>query len=172
MNLLVAAPLWLILLLIGAITVAAIEDAIRLRIHNVTCAMIAAGAVGAMIAVGPTLALWQNLLVCAIILALGTAAFAGGLFGGGDVKLLAAIGLWLDLRGGSMLFMAVLLAGGLVAVAYLAANMLRRSNPGLRSRRIPYGIAIALGTLLTLTAARMPPPASAHSAQVGVSVSR
>jgi prepilin peptidase CpaA len=172
MNLLVAAPLWLILVLIGAITVAAIEDAIRLRIHNVTCAIVAAGGVGAMIAVGPTLGLWQNVLVCAIILALGTAAFAGGLLGGGDVKLLAAIGLWLDLRGGSMLFMAVLLAGGLVAVAYLVANMLRSGNPDVQSRRIPYGIAIALGTLLTVTAARTPPAASAHSAQIGISVSR
>jgi prepilin peptidase CpaA len=166
MNLLVAAPVWLILVLIGAITAAAIEDAIRLRIHNATCAIVAAGAVAAMIAVGPTLALWQNMLVCAIILALGTAAFAGGLFGGGDVKLLASIGLWLDLKGGSILFMAVLLAGGLVAVAYLVANMLRRNNPSVRSRRVPYGMAIALGTLLTVTAARTPPPASAHSAPV------
>lgn len=172
MNLLAAAPIWLILVLIGATAAAAIEDAVRLRINNITCAIIAAGAVGAMIAVGPSIALWQNMVVCAVILSLGTAAFAGGLFGGGDVKLLAAIGLWLDLKAGSVLFMAVLLAGGLVAVAYLIANMLRSSNPGVRSRRVPYGLAIALGTLLTVTAARQPPPANAHSAQVERPVAR
>lgn len=172
MNLVAAAPVWLILVLIGATTAAALEDAIRLRINNITCAVIAAGAIGAMIAVGPSIALWQNFVVCAVILALGTAAFAGGLFGGGDVKLLAAIGLWLDLKGGSILFMAVLLAGGIVAVAYLVANMLRSSNAGVRSRRVPYGMAIALGTLLTVTAARTPPAAHAHSAQVARQVDR
>lgn len=172
MNLLAAAPVWLVLILIAATAAAAIEDAIRLRINNVTCAIIAAGAVGAMIAVGPSIVLWQNFVVCAVILALGTAAFAGGLFGGGDVKMLAAIGLWLDLKGGSILFMAVLLAGGLVAVAYLIANMLRRSNPDVRSRRVPYGLAIAFGTLLTVTAARTPPQANAHSAPVTTLVAR
>jgi len=167
-NLIAAAPVWLVWILVGAIAAAAIEDSIRLRISNVTCAIVAGAAVAAMLATGPSLALWQNFTLFAIIMVLGTAAFAAGLFGGGDVKLLAAIGLWLDLRGGLFLLAAVLLAGGMVAIAYLAASLVRRSNlRAARTRRVPYGIAIALGTLIAVSVARVQPALNSPSAELG-----
>jgi len=149
-NLIAFAPPWVIWALIVALAAAAVEDGLRFRISNLTSAIIACGAVATMIAVGPSFAVWQNVVLMLVILAVGTAAFGAGLFGGGDVKLFAAVGLWLDLRGGLALVSAILLAGGGVAIAYLAARLVRRPAGALRDRRVPYGIAIALGTVAVI----------------------
>lgn len=155
MNLMAVAPAWLIWCLVAVLIAAAVEDAVRLRIRNLTCGLVAAGALVAMAATGPSLSLWQNFLVFALILSLGTGAFVAGLFGGGDVKLLATIGLWLDLRGGLLMVAAVLVSGGIVAIGYLTIGLLRRRPKApSNSRRVPYGVAIALGALLSLFLAR------------------
>jgi prepilin peptidase CpaA len=155
MNLISTAPIWLVWILVAAIAAAAVEDALRLRISNLTCAVVALTALVAMAFATPSTALLQNFALFAVILIVGTFAFSAGLFGGGDIKLLAATGLWLDLRGGLLLIIAVLLAGGLVAIAYIAANLLRRRAEGsLKSRRVPYGIAIAIGALLAIAVSR------------------
>jgi prepilin peptidase CpaA len=149
MNLVVGAPWWLIAILILALLAAAIEDALRLRISNVTCAIVLFAALMAMGVHGFSLALWQNALVCIAILAIGTPAFSFGWLGGGDIKLLAAIGLWLNLSAAAGLIAAVFLAGGLVAIAYIAARRLSRrgQQSRARDRRVPYGVAIVIGAL-------------------------
>ena len=148
MNLVSAAPLWLLVVLGCAMAAAAIEDALRLRISNVTTLVVLIGAIIAALVVGPSWALWQNVAVFAVILLLGTVAFSAGWLGGGDVKLLAAAGLWLDLRSALGFLAAVFLCGGLVAFCYVVSRPFRRKPmAGWKSRRIPYGIAIALGAL-------------------------
>ena len=97
MNLAVEAPQWLALLLTVLLLAAAAEDSVRLRISNVTVLLVMVTAVIAAVVVGPELALWQNVAVFAALLAVGTLMFAAGKLGGGDVKLLAAVGLWFDL---------------------------------------------------------------------------
>ena len=92
MNLIVGAPQWIVVLLFLALIAAAIEDALRLRISNITCAAVVILAVVAMAYHGFTLSLWQNVVVFIAILVLGTPAFAAGWFGGGDVKLFAGLG--------------------------------------------------------------------------------
>lgn len=75
------------------------------------------------------------------------ALFVLDLMGGGDVKLLAALTMWL--RPGDLLPMlyATALVGGLLGVAMLiAARLRRRPTPS-----IPYGVAIATGALLLLS---------------------
>ena len=156
MNLVATAPLWLIAVLGCAMLAAAIEDAARFRISNLTCLVVLVGAIAAAVIAGPSLMLWQNGAVFLAILVLGTVAFSAGLLGGGDVKLFAAAGLWFDLRSAVTFVPMVFLAGGLVAVAYLLARPFRRSAGGRESRRVPYGIAIALGTLaLIVTSSSM-----------------
>lgn len=146
MNLISLAPLWLLALLACVLAAAAIEDAARFRISNMFPLGVAAGAFIAAAFHGPSLDLWQNAVVLIAILALGTAAFAAGLLGGGDVKLLAAIGLWLDLRSAVTLVALVFIAGGILALVYLAVRLAR--GRGLdRKGRVPYGIAIGLGAL-------------------------
>lgn len=145
MSLIAAAPSWLVWGLCFALVVAAVEDAARLKISNVTTLLVLLGAVAAAIIEGPAIALWQNVAVFLIILVLGTAAFARGLFGGGDVKLFAAAGLWFDLRSAVAFVAIVFMSGGVVAIAYLLSRPLRRSSGTTKNARIPYGIAIALG---------------------------
>ena len=95
---------WLLALLAAALAAAAIEDAIRLRISNATCLVVLVAAIVAMALHGFPLALWQNLVVFLVLLVLGTLVFATGKVGGGDVELLACLGLWVisaPLRGWS-----------------------------------------------------------------------
>jgi prepilin peptidase CpaA len=147
MNLIVGAPWWLIAFVTLVLAAAAIEDAARLRISNLTCAAVAVGAFIAVAVHGFSPALWQNLLVCLAIFAVGTAMFGAGLLGGGDVKLFAALGLWFNLSAAAGLMAAVFLAGGVIALIFIIG---RRIVPGnrsadVRSGKIPYGLAIVAG---------------------------
>lgn len=127
---------------------AAVEDGARLRISNLTSLVVVLGAIAAAMVGGPTWSLWQNVAVFLIVLALGTLAFSAGWLGGGDVKLFAAAGLWFDLSSALWFVAAVFLAGGVVAVCYLLSRPFRRTAAGGRmNRRVPYGIAIAIGAL-------------------------
>jgi prepilin peptidase CpaA len=153
MNLIAGAPFWLFALLILVLAAAAIEDAVRLRISNATCLAVAAGAILAVALQGFSPGLWQNAAVFVLILGLGTAAFSAGVLGGGDVKLLAGLGLWVDFRGAVALISVVFLAGGVLAVLYLASRAIVRAND-MKSRRIPYGIAIAMGAVLAFALQR------------------
>jgi prepilin peptidase CpaA len=150
------APAWLTLIFALLLIAGAAEDAARLRISNLTCALILAGGVAAIVILGPQVAAWQNFAVFAVLLAVGMPLFAAGKLGGGDVKLLAATGLWFDIQGGLLMLVTVLLAGGVLALLVLALRMFNWSETALSRVQllnagsgIPYGVAIAVGTLLT-----------------------
>ena len=85
MNLTAEAPQWLALILAILLIAAAVEDAVRLRISNLTVGLVLGAAIGAAITVGFDLRLWQNLVVFLVLLAVGTPMFAAGRLGGGDV---------------------------------------------------------------------------------------
>ena len=150
MNLVTGAPVWLALLLLVTLIAAVTEDASRLRISNVTCLAVLVEAIVAMTIEGFSTDLWQNWVALLCVLVVGTAAFAARLLGGGDVKLLAALALWLDLKHLVWLIAAVFIAGGLIALVYLTTRLVTSGVAGIRQkdRRIPYGIAIAAGALL------------------------
>lgn len=155
MNLPVLAPEWLYLLLLACLAAAAGEDAVRLRISNVTSGAIALLAVASVAIGGPDWDLWQNLVIFSAILALGTAAFAKGLLGGGDVKLLAALGLWTPLKLALPLLTAIFLAGGAIALLAMLYWQLRKpGSSSTKTRRIPYGLAIAIGTAIVFQRVR------------------
>lgn len=151
--------MWLAIVLSCAMAAAAIEDAARLRISNTTSVAVLIGALVAVGIEGPSWALWQNFAVFLIILLLGTAAFAAGWLGGGDVKLFAALGLWFDFSAASAFVVLVFLSGGLVAIGYLMARPFRGKATDKKSRRIPYGIAIAVGAVAMILIARQAPSA-------------
>ena len=155
MRLMVTAPDWLaatlLLLLIGA----AIQDAWRLRISDWISGLIAIGAFVALAIDGPVSGLWQNLLLFAAVLAVGTFMFGRGWMGGGDIKLLAASALWFDLSDGWKLLVAIAIAGGIEALLVIILRRMPwsdrlRGGILLLQRRgpIPYGIAIAVGVAL------------------------
>ena len=85
--------------------------------------------------------------VAAIVFALFLGAYALGQMGGGDVKMIGALSLWLPLV--PLVWMLVLMAllGGALTLVMLAEHWLRK-RPGLVE--IPYGVAIALAALIVL----------------------
>lgn len=94
------------------------------------------------------LSLWPDvglqLVLAACVFALFAFMFAMGWMGGGDVKLLTALSLWLPLVSMLQLLVAMSLLGGLLTLACLAFHRLRKApeNP-----EIPYGVAIACAGL-------------------------
>jgi prepilin peptidase CpaA len=155
MNLVVLSPLWLAWLLAGLLIAAAVQDAVKLRISNFLVLGVIAGAIVAMILAGLDLALWQNFAVFAGLLVIGTPLFAAGKMGGGDVKLLAATGLWFDLRGALMMIASVFIAGGILALLIIVARLFgwsertrERIHILQKAGGIPYGVAISAGALV------------------------
>jgi prepilin peptidase CpaA len=94
------------------------------------------------------LAFWPDM---AIQVALGFAVFAAftglfalGVMGGGDVKLLAGLALWLPWQ--PLLFLIVLMSliGGAVTIITIVHHRLSRR---IGQPEIPYGVAISLAAL-------------------------
>ena len=152
MNLIQTAPTWLVVILGLLLAAAAVEDAVRLRISNLTCLGVMLAALLAMALGGFDLSLWQNLVNFAVLLVVGTLLFASGKVGGGDVKLLAALGLWFSLRGAVWLLAAVFLAGGVIAVLFILYRLIKGRRAGARGAMIPYGLAIVAGALFVIGA--------------------
>lgn len=152
MNLIVDSPIWLVAILVLAMLAAAAEDAWRLRISNVTCAVVLVTAIIAMALHGFPLALWQNAVVFIVVLTLGTFLFASGQMGGGDIKLLACLGLWMNFMAAVWFIASTLIAGGVLALGFIATRPLRHKKNQRTgrsaSRNIPYGIAITAGACL------------------------
>lgn len=133
-----------------------VSDALRFRIPN--------GATVALIVLFPAYAYtspeniaWgQNLLSFAILLSVGFFMFSRNLAGAGDVKLLAAAGLWAGVESMAVLLFITAVAGGLLGLvmAGLAWNRNRSHPPdkkvSLKKVPIPYGVAIAIGGLASL----------------------
>ena len=119
-----------------------------------------AAALAAVVA-GPKLELWENLAVFAALLAVGTALFAKGILGGGDVKVVAAASLWFSIAGAGQMLFATVLSGGVLALLVLAARLVKwgeaaqRRLPFLaRGAGVPYGIAIAAGAIIAMALQR------------------
>ena len=156
MNLFASAPGWLLWLLVLLLACATVQDAVQMRISNLITGLVAVLAIAAMAFAGFPIGLWQNAAAFAVVLVLGTILFSRGAFGGGDVKLFAAVALWAGGLTAAWLVAAILIAGGLLAILILA---LRTAAPEhwsthvkvlRRKAGIPYGIAIAAGTLCVI----------------------
>lgn len=154
MTLLASAPGWLASILFLLLLLASLEDLWRLQIEDWLSGGVAVGAFVSLAVDGPAVGLWQNLLLSALVLGIGTLLFQRGWMGGGDVKLLAACVLWFDLAQGWKMLAAVAIAGGLEAVLIVMLRFLpwpeslRRRFAWLRKdEALPYGVAIAAGML-------------------------
>ena len=86
-----------------------------------------------------------QIALAAGVLVLFAICFALGMMGGGDVKLLAALGLWLPLTKMLMMLEIMALGGGLLTIGMVVAHKLRKA-PG--KPEIPYGVAIVAAALL------------------------
>ena len=98
-----------------------------------------------------------QLLVALAVFAVFAAAFACGWMGGGDVKMIAALALWLPLGGLIDMLMLMSVLGGAITVAMMIE---RRWQRRIGAVEIPYGVAIAAAALLALPAT-LPAPLAA-----------
>lgn len=147
-------PLLLLALLAALLLAAGIEDAHRRQIANGTNAAIALLAPLWWWANGlsPWPEMAAQLLVAAIIFALFVGAFAAGWMGGGDVKMIGALALWLSPAALLQMLMTMSLIGGGLTVLMIAERRLRPATGPDEPRpvEVPYGIAIAAAGLLCL----------------------
>jgi prepilin peptidase CpaA len=98
------------------------------------------------------IALWPDVAlhlgIAAIVLGVLAALFAAGAMGGGDVKLLVALALWIPGLDFMRLLIVMSIAGGVLTLAFL----IRHKVAKIEARpEIPYGIAIAFAGLWVLS---------------------
>ncbi|MDF2384726.1 prepilin peptidase [Nostoc ellipsosporum NOK] len=98
------------------------------------------------------LALWPDVAmqagVAALVFAFFLGAFALGQMGGGDVKMIGALALWLPVQPLVWMLVLMSLIGGGLTLLMVIEKRLRRDAGG--PLEIPYGVAIAIAALLVL----------------------
>jgi prepilin peptidase CpaA len=89
------------------------------------------------------------LVLSTAVLLVGLLPFGMGLLGAGDVKLAAALSLWLGPDGLPEFFAVTAIAGGLLALVMLVQHGIAHGaeDSGARAGApsVPYGVAIAIG---------------------------
>jgi prepilin peptidase CpaA len=140
----------LIALLLRAVWRDLADRTISNRLNAVVALLAPISWIAAGLPLWPDVAL--QVALAGIVFALFTAAFAFGMMGGGDVKLLTALALWrVPLVGGEPMFAPLLslltimaIAGGILTGGMVVRHR-RRKAPG--QPEIPYGVAIAAGAI-------------------------
>jgi prepilin peptidase CpaA len=140
-----------------ALLAATVSDLTRYEIPNrVSLAVVAAFALTL-----PELPIWTSLAhisAALVLFAAGTALFVANIWGGGDVKLLAATTLWTGWSGLASFLLLTAIAGALLAIILLVLRHYIPAAPAgrwysrllTRSEGIPYGVAIAAAAGLAL----------------------
>ena len=142
----VSLPTLLLALLAALLVIAAAGDLRSRIISNWLNGAIAALAIPFWFSIG--LSPWPDMAL-QIALAAGIFLFFAllfnlGMMGGGDVKLIAAIALWLPAVALLHLLIVMSLAGGALTLAMIAHRRLKKSSAEVE---VPYGVAIACGGL-------------------------
>lgn len=149
---------------------AALEDMARLRISNFFPMLVVALFAAWVFVAGWENDIWQNGTVFIAVFAVGCVMFGLRWMGGGDVKLMAATALWFDWAGAVSWLVYVTVGGGLLALVIMAGRRMVPSSVREKSSAaifaakgpIPYGVAIALGTVMALYMAGPNPSGQAY----------
>lgn len=139
----------LLIALAIALLYAAFTDLRSRTISNRLNLAIAAGAPLFWWASG--LSLWPDVAwqlgIAALAFAILAGLFALRMMGGGDVKLLTALALWVEPYAFLQLLLVMAVAGGVLTVVMGGIHVMRREKGRLA---VPYGVAIAVGGLWVL----------------------
>jgi prepilin peptidase CpaA len=133
---------------------AASYDSLSMRISNRLCLALALAFFPAAFVAGLSAGAILLHAACGLaMLGLGVAVFAKGWAGGGDIKLFAAASLWLGWQHIAAFAAVTVIAGGVLAMGLIAWRVLcvhflpRRAMSG-GTGEMPYGVALACGTLI------------------------
>lgn len=128
---------------------AGIQDARTREIANWKSATIALAAPGWWWATG--VELWPGVAIqvgiAAVVFGVFVGAFALNLMGGGDVKLIGALALWLPFEPLVWMIVVMSLVGGAVTLVLVIERAVRRNRQTIE---VPYGVAIAIAGLLAI----------------------
>jgi prepilin peptidase CpaA len=137
-----------------ALLVAAFTDLRRRQIDNWLTGAVALGAPLFWYATGlPLSGIGWQLGIALAAFAVWTALFAIGWMGGGDVKLLTALALWIRPPAFLDLLLVMSLAGCVLTIGFAAWHMLRKQDGKVA---VPYGIAISFGGLWVIACQYFP----------------
>lgn len=140
----------LVVALVIALCRAAVTDWLRRDISNALNLAIALGA--PLYWYSTSLWIWPDvafqIVLAVVVFAIFFAMFALNAMGGGDVKLLTALALWISPPDMLKLVFVMALLGGVLTLLMMVRHRLMRSEEPLE---IPYGIAIALAALWSLS---------------------
>jgi prepilin peptidase CpaA len=138
-----------------ALLVAAVTDIRRRQIDNWLNLAIALGAPLFWLATGlPLAAIGWQFAVALGSFVIFAGMFAMGWMGGGDVKLLTALALWIHPWWFAQVIVVMAIAGGVLTLGYLAWHFAARRPD---KPAIPYGIAISGAGLWALASQYLPP---------------
>jgi len=139
----------LVIALAIALVFAAFTDMRRRQIDNWLNAAIVVGAPlfwwSSDLSLYPEIAMQLGIALAAFIVLTGL--FALKMMGGGDVKLLTALALWVEPTMFLKLLIIMALVGGLLTIVMGIAHVMKRQRDRLA---VPYGVAIAFGGLWVL----------------------
>ena len=138
----------LLIALAIALLLAAFTDLRRREIDNWLNAAIALGAPLFWFASGLTLPeVGYQFAIAGVTFVVLAGLFALGAMGGGDVKLLTALALWIEPMLFLRLILIMALAGGALTLVFGAWHLMRRGSGKVA---VPYGIAISFAGLWVL----------------------
>ena len=105
---------------------------------------------------GPEIIGWQMAcLIAGAVFLLGIVFFATGLMGGGDVKLMTVCTLWAGPEHALPFLFLTAFAGGTISFAALLRLkygwIVGFPDSSLASKKVPYGVAIAAGSMYVAT---------------------
>lgn len=128
---------------------AAYSDLKQLRIPNMMPALLIVLYATYALVDGAQHFSWWHIAHFGVALLVGMGLFAAKWFGGGDAKLYAAAALWFPLQLGHLLLFYVGIAGAVLAILFILTRRFARTPDGKKrtDRRIPYGVAIAVGAI-------------------------
>ena len=132
-------------LFLGGLADAALCDLRRFRIPNRDPLLLLAAFAVSATAQPPAGGWAAHLAAGAAVFAAGAVLFRLGVWGGGDVKLLAGVALWCGFAGLGLVLGVMALAGGVLALAALAVG--RARGTAAAGEHLPYGLAIAAGAV-------------------------
>ena len=138
-------------LALAILVAAAVIDVIRYEIPD-------AASIGVMLLAAvaglatPSFGWMSHVAATIAMFAFGLLAFSRNWLGGGDVKLMTAVAAWTGLAGLPVMFVAVSIAGGGLALVYAVGRRLVGSTSGNATSdppiaRLPYAVAILIGTV-------------------------
>jgi prepilin peptidase CpaA len=88
-----------------------------------------------------------QLAIGGVVFALFCGAFYFNWMGGGDVKMIGALALWLPFQALAWMLIVMSLLGGALTVLLVIERLVRRKDGNIE---IPYGVAIALAGLIAI----------------------